>query len=60
MMKAITGEMFRTSAGLMLIHNEQDKQFAVGERIVHNGREYAVKEIVPPTRPMAKWSLCVE
>ncbi len=59
MMKVITGEIFETSAGTMIIYNEQQVSISVGEKIVFNNDVYLVKEIIPPSNPHGKWSLRV-
>lgn len=57
MMKVITGRMFKTSFGSMIVHNEQDAAISVGEKISFNNDVFIVKAIIPPTTPSGKWSL---
>lgn len=58
-MKAVTGKMFNTSFGTILVHNEQDERFTVGERITYEGNTLEIQNIIPPTTPDGKWSLVV-
>ena len=59
MMKVVTGNMFNTSFGKILVHNEQNEKFVVGEKINHEGNTLEIKNIIPPTKPDGKWSLVV-
>ena len=59
MMKVITGKMFSTSLGKMIVHNKQLEEFAVGDNIFFDGNVYIIKGIIPPTNPEGKWSLSV-
>ena len=41
----------------MLVYNEQEEAFSVGERISCGGLPYIIKRIVFPSKPKAKWSM---
>ena len=56
-MKVVTGDKFNTSFGMLIVHNEQDEVFAVGDSIKYDGTEHRVKAIIPPTKPDGKWAL---
>lgn len=56
-MKVITGDKFITSCGIMVVQNEQDQAFAVGDAVRFDEGIYTVKEVIPPTTPAGKWSL---
>ena len=56
-MRTVTGELFHTRIGEMLVYNEQEEAFSVGERISYGGLPYIIKRIVFPSKPKAKWSL---
>lgn len=58
-MKVITGKMFNTSFGKIIVHNEQTEKLFVGESVVYNGDTLQIKNIIPPTKPDGKWSLSV-
>lgn len=60
MMKVVTGKLFNTTFGKVLVHNEQAERISVGERISHNNETYTVKEIMPPTKIDGKWALAVQ
>lgn len=60
MMKVITGKLFNTSFGKVLVHNEQGEKISVGERISYDNQIYAVKGIIPPTKIDGKWALSVQ
>lgn len=57
MMIAITGEKINTSFGTMIILDSETHRITVGDTIVHNNERYIVKELIPPTRPEAKWAI---
>lgn len=59
-MKVITGELFNTSFGKMIIPKEQTELFSVGDAVLYHGKKYSILAIVPPTKPNAKWALKVE
>jgi len=60
MAKQITGELFDTTWGKMIVYNEQDTCISEGDRVIFEGVEYSVISIIPPSRPEAKWSLQVK
>lgn len=60
MTKQITGELFETTWGKMIVYNEQYTYISEGDRITFEGTEYLVIRIISPSRPEAKWSLRVE
>ena len=60
MMKVITGERFKTSFGVMLVHNEQSETISVGEQIRFDNAVYEVKAVIPPANHNGKWALKIE
>ena len=42
---------------MLIVHNEQNETFAVGDVIEFDGIEHRVKAVIPPTKPGGKWSL---
>lgn len=59
-MKVITGQMFDTSFGRMIIPEEQKEHISVGDHVIYHEKEYSVLAIIPPTKVSAKWALKVE
>ena len=59
-MRVITGEIFNTSFGKILVHNEQDEIISVGEKVSCDNKLYTVMKIMPPTKFDGKWSLVVQ
>ena len=57
MMRVITGEIFNTSHGMIIVHNEQNLDISAGDVIRFNGQDYKVKRLIPPTTPNSKWSI---
>lgn len=57
MMKVITGKKFNTTFGIILVPDEQNEKFQIGEEIKYGGDNYSISEIIPPTKPSGKWSL---
>lgn len=57
MMRVITGEMFNTSFGTMVVLPALEDVIRVGDKVKYDGNVYEVKGIVPPTRPDGKWSI---
>lgn len=55
-MKELTGELFHTSFGLLLVPDDQEVKIAIGDVIWHEGKRYEVKHIISPTNPNGKWS----
>lgn len=59
MMKVITGTMYKLSNGKTIVHNEQNDRFSVGDIVSFDGKQYKIKNIVPPSKPDGMWSLYV-
>ena len=56
-MKVVTGDKFNTSFGMLIVYNEQNETFSVGDAVEFDGKEHCVKAIIPPTKPDGKWAL---
>lgn len=59
-MTEITGELFNTSWGKAIVHNEQDIFVRKGDEILFEGRKYVITAIVSSSRPNGRWSLIVK
>ena len=57
MTKVIIGEIFNTKIGTMIVHNEQNDKFSIGDKIIFDNMDYSIVGIVPPSKPDGKWSL---
>lgn len=60
MMKVITGKMFNTAFGKIIVYNEQSFLISNGERVNFDGITVTVKKVIAPTKPGEKWSVLVE
>lgn len=62
MMKRITGEMFETSGGTMIVSMDVPEKvnIQINDIVEFEGGRFIVTGIVPPTRPEAKWALQVK
>ena len=59
MMKAIIGDKYLTQMGVFIIPKDQNAEVSIGDRIWHDGSEYRIDAIVPPSKPYGKWSIKV-
>lgn len=61
MMKVLTGKMFRTTHGsLIIIDNQMDVlPVAVGDIVEFENEAYTVTEILVPSKPDVKWGVYV-
>ena len=41
----------------MLVYNEQDERFSVGEQVFYNGLPYIIKQIIFPSKSEAKYTM---
>lgn len=57
MMIAITGTVFNTANGMIVVHNEQNVAIIKGQTISVNGTPRTILAVIPPTAPDGKWSL---
>lgn len=58
-MKAITGEVYKTSMGEVAVFNEQNTLLEVGETVLFNGNQVEVKQVIAPSRPNGVWSFAL-
>lgn len=56
-MRTITGEVFHTIYGTLLIPDEQDREYREGEKLVCEGLAFVVDAIHAPTTPDGEWAL---
>ena len=56
-MRTVSGKLFHTRMGKMLVYNEQDERFSLGEKVFYDGLPYIIKHIVFPSKPEAKYSM---
>ena len=59
MVKEITGQLFETSFGTMIVYDDQSAVIALGDSIRFDGSHYKVEAVIPPSKPEGKWSLRV-
>lgn len=59
MVKDITGQLFETSFGTMIVYDDQSAVLTVGDRVRFDGSDYKVETVIPPSKPEGKWSLRV-
>lgn len=55
--KELTGELFVTSFGEILVYNEQDKLLSIDDIILYDGSEREIQNILPPSTPDGKWAV---
>ncbi len=55
----ITGDKYTTKTGTVIVYDNQEERFSIGDKIVYKGERYIIERIIPPTRPNGKWSLGV-
>lgn len=60
MTKVITGKLFNTSFGKVIVQNDTDVVVSVGETVLFCGAMYSVKDIIPPTKPEGKFSIVID
>ena len=56
-LKKLTGELFVTSFGEILVYNEQDKLLSIDDIILYDGSEREIQNILPPSTPDGKWAV---
>lgn len=56
-MRTITGEVFHTIYGTLLIPDEQDRIYRAGEKLVCAGLPFVIDRILAPTAPGGQWAL---
>lgn len=56
-LKELTGELFVTSFGEILVYNEQDKLLSIDDIILYDGSEREIQNILPPSTPDGKWAV---
>ena len=56
-MIAITGEVFHTASGMIVVPNEQNRVITKGQTVTVNGTSRTILAVIPPTAPDGKWSL---
>ena len=59
MTKVITGKLFNTSFGRIIVYNEISMNFSVGETVLFNNEPYLINDIMPPTSPDGRWAVMV-
>lgn len=59
MVKEITGQLFETSFGTMIVYDDQSAVLTVGDSIRFDGTDYKMEAVIPPSKPEGKWSLRV-
>ena len=59
MMKVITGNQFNTRYGKLIVPDDQESIYRIGERIRFENDEYTIQQVISPSVPDGKWTLMV-
>ena len=57
MIKELTGELFATSFGEILVYNEQEELLSLGDIVLYDGSEREILNLLPPSRSDGKWAV---
>lgn len=57
MIKKLSGALFITASGEILVYNEQDESLSLNDVIFYDGSEREIQNILPPSKPDGKWAV---